>query len=356
MIKTNLIYGTCKECGQNFTNNSNFTKHLKFHNMTIKDYYDKHFKDEEEGKCKKCGAPTDFDKSIQTFDYGERNLRMGYLPLCKEHKIKGFTKEKAIYTYGEEEGLIRWEHYCSAQERSNSFEYKQEKHGWTKEQYDEYNSSRAVTLENLTRKYGPMEGKRRFESYCEKQKYVGCALEYFQEKYGEEEGRIYFEELNKSKAQTCENFQKKYGDVLGEQKYIEYMEGVRPMFSKDSQELFWYVYNRTENSHIHFAALGKEFGKYDKDNKTYYFYDYVDSERKKVIEYNGMLFHARSPDDETFFNPRNPEKTAKESWERDTIKRELMEALGFEYCVVWECDFLKDKERVKEECLKFLLS
>lgn len=51
--------------------------------------------------------------------------------------------------YGKEEGTKRFNDYCEKQRYTNSFEYKQQKQGWTKRQYDEYNKSRAVTLKTF---------------------------------------------------------------------------------------------------------------------------------------------------------------------------------------------------------------
>lgn len=64
------------------------------------------------------------------------------------------TKENFILKYGEQQGLIRWNNYCDKQRYSNTFQYKQQKLNWTKQQFTQYNKSRAVTLENLIAKHG----------------------------------------------------------------------------------------------------------------------------------------------------------------------------------------------------------
>lgn len=71
---------------------------------------------------------------------------------------------------------------CDKQAYSNSLEYKQIKHGWTKEQFDTYNKSRATTKKSLIEKYGEQEGTQKWKEYCNKQSYAGCKLEYFIEK------------------------------------------------------------------------------------------------------------------------------------------------------------------------------
>jgi hypothetical protein len=45
----------CEECGQLFTCKENVSKHVKHHNITIKEYYDKWCKENGDGFCKECG-------------------------------------------------------------------------------------------------------------------------------------------------------------------------------------------------------------------------------------------------------------------------------------------------------------
>lgn len=63
------------------------------------------------------------------------------------------TKDAMIAKYGEQGGTKKWNEYCKKQALTNTFEYKHQKYDWTKEQFDEYNKSRAVTKENLIRRH-----------------------------------------------------------------------------------------------------------------------------------------------------------------------------------------------------------
>lgn len=63
----------CKECGRTFKTMDPFGRHLsRIHHMTLKEYYDKYFKDENEGKCETCGKETEFSGK----------LRFGYKRFC----------------------------------------------------------------------------------------------------------------------------------------------------------------------------------------------------------------------------------------------------------------------------------
>ena len=101
----------------------------------------------------------------------------------------------------------------------------------------QYNKSRAVTLKNQQIKYGEKLGKEKFESYCKKQSYVGCKLEYFIEKYGEFEGTKKYNELNRKKALTLDNFIRIYGKQMGEEKFFEYKSKEHNFYSKISKTM-----------------------------------------------------------------------------------------------------------------------
>lgn len=51
----------CKECGKVFNNLKTLSTHIVLAHLTsLKDYYDKHIKQEDEGRCRYCGAETEF--------------------------------------------------------------------------------------------------------------------------------------------------------------------------------------------------------------------------------------------------------------------------------------------------------
>lgn len=86
----------------------------------------------------------------------------------ENNKLNARTLENFVAKYGEEEGKKRWDSYVNKCSVTNTFEYKQEKYGWTKEQFDEYNKSRAVTLALMIKRYGEEEGRMRYDEYCRK--------------------------------------------------------------------------------------------------------------------------------------------------------------------------------------------
>lgn len=351
MLREKEIFKNCEICGEEFDTPKEFIQHLKLHKYTKKRYYLEFVKKDGEEFCKMCENDVGI---IETFRRGEKWY--GYSDFCPDCSTKGYTLQKCILMYGEELGNIAWKEYCDKQAYVNTFECKQKKFGWTKEQFDEYNFSRAVTLENCVDRHGEEVGTKIFLDYCEKQKYVGCAKEYFIEKYGEEIGTQKYLEVNAQKSLTVDNFIRKYGEDEGLIKYRDYYENNgADMYSKVSQELFDNIYSKLNNTnHVHYATLNKEFGRYDQTNRKYYFYDFTCSQRKKIIEFNGIFFHPKSEFDESFRNPFNPDLTAQDAYNNEQIKLNLMKSFGYDILIVWEDEYYKDRIKVTKECLEFL--
>ena len=114
-------------------------------------------------------------------------------------KSTAITRDNLIKKYGVLDGAARWEQYKKKQAASNSFEYKKEKYGWTREKFDEYNSSRAQTLEKMIQRHGEFAGATKWEEYCIRQAYTNTK-DYFIEKYGVEQGTRKFLEINHKKS------------------------------------------------------------------------------------------------------------------------------------------------------------
>ena len=91
----------------------------------------------------------------------------------------------------------------------NTFEYKKRTYGWNKQQFDEYNKSRAITKKNLTKNIGEIESLIKLNEYLQKQHYTKT-LDYYVEKYGKEKGLAEYKRVCNEKLLTKENFIRKY--------------------------------------------------------------------------------------------------------------------------------------------------
>lgn len=196
-----------------------------------------------------------------------------------------------IKKYGISEGTQRWNSYCKKQADSNKFEYKHEKHGMTLEEYNEYNKSRAVTLDNMIKRYGVNEGLIHWNQYVERERYT-CTLPYYIEKYGEEIGK------------------EKYDILINKRNPANRLFGP----SAISLEMFNKLIKKFKNNIIYYDD--NEF-KVKTLKYNLYYVDYYDETLNIVIEFYGNYFHLNpekySPD---FIQYKNHEKCvkAKDKW------------------------------------------
>jgi len=226
------------------------------------------------------------------------------------------------------------------------------------EKWDKYRKSIAMSLENQIKKYGEIEGTERWNKYCERQAYTNT-LPYFIEKYGIKEGKEKYFKVNKAKSHTLESYVDKWGIESGEEKFKEYREKCNSpaIYSLISQELFDNITkNININHNIYYATKNKEFGKYNKELKKYYMYDFVIPELKICIEFNGNVFHANPKmfSENEYPNPFVKEITSKEIWEFDRIKNDFIKNLGFDVIIVWEDEYKNNKQEVIDNIVSYI--
>jgi hypothetical protein len=225
----------------------------------------------------------------------------------------GVSKCILIKRHGEKEGLERWEEYKQKQAKSNTFEYKQEKYGWSKTQFNEFNKKRAVTINNLISRYGEKEGLERWDAYIKQQRYT-CTFDYFIHVYGKDVGFLKWNNFISSKFFKNVNYSKK---------------------SQELFESFELIFNKYKT---YYALKNGEFNK--RLNGHIVFLDYYILELKIAIEYNGNKFHA-NPDFYNDYDKPNPftDELAKDIKQRD-LKRynQLYDELGIKTLVIWEND------------------
>ena len=254
----------------------------------------------------------------------------------------GATKEQQVLRFGIKDGTRRWDEYTKFQADKNKFEYKSKVHGWTKEQFDEYNSSRAVTLENLIERHGDELGKKMFSDYCKRQEYAGCKLEYFIETHGEEHGQKIYDELSEKKARTLDSYIAKYGDTQeARDKYMAVKKSAKKFHSAAANKFFDKLVPLIPNCEVHYQA--NSHGEYiiiDPNIDRHYCYDFTIPELKLIVEFNGAHVHAspriyKSGDLVDFYRNFAPETTADMVWHRDKVKREAAEFMGYNIHYVW---------------------
>ncbi len=128
-------------------------------------------------------------------------------------------------------------------------------------------------------------------------------------------------------------------------------------YSKESQKLFNAIYEKINKKYKHktyYATLNNEFGICYKGKN--YKYDYVNSKFKKVIEYNGSVWHPSSnlKDKDTGWHAIDKNKTAKEARDYEKIKYEGLEKRSYKILTVWDYEMKKDFDSTVQKCLNFL--
>lgn len=268
---------------------------------------------------------------------------------------RGVKLDKLCAKFGEVEGNFRWKNYCDKQAVTNTFEYKQKKYGMTKEEFDEYNSSRAVTYDNLINRHGIVKGTKIWDDYCSKQAKNGCTLEYFIEKLGEVEGTKKYEEVCSQKVLNLENFVRKYGETEGIIKFEIYLKNANGLDSYIANDMCYTLHDNLADEfkqHCYFNSLNYE--KFIYTLKYTNRYDFCIENIKLIIEFNGDFFHANpityKPDDLLEFK----KLTAQEIWDKDAAKIKLAEDAGYKVIVVWESDYKSNKQKVISELLEII--
>ena len=249
----------------------------------------------------------------------------------------GVTEKSMIKKWGEELGIQKWNEYKRKQSVTNTFEYKKKKFNWNKEQFDEFNKSRAVTLKNLQNKYGKELGEIYFNDYVEKQK-LTKSHEYMINKYGEEKTKA----INQSKGQTLSNYIKRLGKIEGLKQYEIMLSHHKNYFSKISQKFFDEIDKYISQKYTtYYATKNHEYG-VNLHNNDYIRLDYFILELNLCIEFNGTYFHAdpRFFDENDYPNPHNKVITSKVIWENDNNRyKKLKEYRNIDTIVVWEYDY-----------------
>jgi hypothetical protein len=248
--------------------------------------------------------------------------------ISKEWKNQNYSirLETMIEKYGDIDGTEKWNNYCEKQSITNTYTYKKDKYGWTEEQFDEYNKSRSVTIDNCIKKHGEIDGLKIWNDYIDKQRY-SCSLDYFIEKYGEDIGHEKFEKFSKNR-----------------QSFSGY--------SNISQVLFESLKNKINKNYTYFHA---------ECNNEYsigpYYLDFFIEELNLAIEFYGDVWHANPLiyKDIDRPNPFNKTLTSSMIWEKDDKRIKFIKTKIKDVFIVWEKDLHeKGLENIVEELLKLI--
>lgn len=265
-----------------------------------------------------------------------------------------------IKSYGYQQGTRRFDQYRKKQAYTNSFEYKEFKYNWTKEQFQYYNKSRAVTLQLCIKRHGIQKGSQIFEKYCNRQAYAGNKLQYFIQKYGRIEGQKIYKQIGKQKAITLENMIRVHGQIIGIQVFNKWLSiQSKTGFGKSniSQQCFKELSFNLNRKDLKFRENGGE--QHFNINKKTYYVDLFDPATKRIIQFYGSYWHAdpRNYDINDYVPyPGGVKLLAQQVWKRDQERFDILKKEGVisQMLVIWENDYINNKKEVIEKCIQFL--
>lgn len=339
------MFFCCKECHKNFESKIGLGNHIS-KNHDIKKYYDKWIKRDKEDICPVCNRKNKF-----------RGLRDGYTKTCmicskkirfpsnNEYWIyRGFPEKEAVKNV--KKFQIDQSKKVKIHRNDASLDYYINK-GFSKLEAAEKIKERQATFSKkiCIEKYGPKMGLEKWE---ERQKKWQLSLK---KKSPEEKERI-----NRLKGITLENMIRKWGIIDGPEKYNDWkstLGGRGKSISRISQNLFFKILeNISDKNNVKFGKHNKEF--FIKTKNQIYFYDF--KYKNKIIEFNGDVFHANPSIYEKDEHPNfyNKNLSAEEIWGTDKLKLSILKEWGLEYLVVWESDYMENELKVLDKCLNFL--
>lgn len=126
-------------------------------------------------------------------------------------------------------------------------------------------------------------------------------------------------------------------------------------YSKISQELFWEIYNNLPEDlkqHTYFAELNQEFSCFNKDAGLGYKYDFVITNIKFCIEFQGCYWHANPLVFDINETTIIHNKTVRDIWSHDELKEYyLTEKYGYDLLEVWDNEYLENKQKTIDDML-----
>jgi hypothetical protein len=265
-------------------------------------------------------------------------------------KSTAVTLKNLVKKYGDVDGKEKFRQYKEKQAISNSFEYKKEKFGWDKEQFDNYNSSRAQTLKKMINRHGEIIGAEKWENYCIQQGYTNTR-DYFIKKYGNTQGIQKYLEINHKKSIPHNpTLLSIHLGISKEEATQIIIKRHTSLFTSELEKEFTQLLTSKIGKLDH-TSFQNPFGKWSELLNTYVVYDI--KHNNCIIEFNGDYWHANPKIYADTAIIRG--KTALEIRQRDMLKLKTVEDLGFSVLTVWEQDFRLNKEETTNKVIQWIL-
>jgi hypothetical protein len=272
------------------------------------------------------------------------------------------TLENMVKKYGDVEGNKRWESYKLKQSEKNTYEGKKSKYGWTLQEFEDFNKTRAITLPNLIKKYGEVLGREKYEQYVARQRHT-TSKEYFVQQYGELKGNEKYERFSRLRKHTYES-------------YLERFDGDSEKATTALTELYSSRknnYNASTISSEFFTRLHDALGSdrlvyYQAFNQEYYFglkeyglvvVDFYDVQSNKVVEFFGDYWHANPliySVGQKIKYPGANEVLTESVWEKDFERIKALTTKVKDVKIVWESEYNQIPDLTIKTTMEWLLN
>lgn len=267
-------------------------------------------------------------------------------------KIKG-TLQYYIEKYGEIEGKHR---YLEKNKKISVGTESLKRNGKTSEEIKDIQSTHrknsAITIDNMIKRYGEIEGTIRYNSYVEIKKkqslrtLTGWLLLGYSEKEANEKLKEYQATFTKK------NYIKKYGEIEGKEKFETEKRNKAIQLLK-----YRYTGNGVSKLETSFFQKLSKITELDLERglqckikcKNINFYcDYYHSSNKKIIEIFGDYWHMNPALHKSTELNERIQKTSAEIWKIDENRIAELRTAGYETLIIWESDI---KRNISEQLL-----
>lgn len=275
------------------------------------------------------------------------------------HQFSKYNMDYFIKLYGKEKGTEIYNNKIESQRYKVSLkryldEFGDKGHEICREIKD------TQSLAAVVKRYGREKGLEIYHNRCEKLR--GTVIEKIKKRYPDTWKKEYEQYLANRFIPTKDNFIKRYGTVIGIEKYEDYLVKSANSYRRNSVSLVsTELFDQVKLIVPDLTNYGKKEltilltpGERINYNRVYL---KADCEyNKKIIEFNGDAFHANpkiyKANDKP--HPFLKDLSAKEIWENDLNKKQILESRGYQVMYVWGSDYAANKSGIIKECVKFL--
>ena len=82
--------------------------------------------------------------------------------------------------------------------------------------------------------------------------------------------------------------------------------------------------------------------------------DFIDHKTKRIIEFNGDIYHANPNIFESNDTPWNKLLLASQIWDFDKKRKIFIESFGYKTLVIWESEYRKYPEQILQKCIEYI--